>query len=128
MKLSSADDSNSRIIKELERNISLITNESGSVIEEIADIDKQKDNLRAKIAENEETVKAVKVELEAAQAEGSALAEKREDFAKSVTNEKIAYANIEKDIAVYNEKIELLAAEKQSAAVASIEKSQQKSN
>jgi len=127
VKLTSAAENNKRIIRELERNISLITNESGNVIEEIADVDKQKENLRSSIAENEEKARLVKLELEKAQAEGAELTDKRENLANSATDDKIAFANIEKDIVVYNERIELLSREKQSAAVDSIEKSQEKS-
>lgn len=127
VKISSAIENNSRIIRELERSIGLITNESGSVIGEIEDVDRQKDSLRGQIAENEETVRLVKQELEAVSAKGASLAEKKESFSQLATDGKIALANIEKDIAVWSERIEQLSAEKQSAAVESIEKAKEKS-
>ncbi|MBO5370448.1 MAG: chromosome segregation protein SMC, partial [Clostridia bacterium] len=127
VKISSATENNNRIIRELNRNISLITNESGSVLGEIDDVDKQKDTLRTKIADNEETVRTIKAELETVQNEGNVLTKEREEFSNAATDDKIRLANIEKDIAVWRERIELLSAEKQSAAVESIEKAKQKS-
>ncbi len=127
VKISSAIENNSRIIRELERSIGLITNQSGSVIGEIEDVDRQKDSLKGQIAENEETVRLVKQELEDVSAKGASLAEKKESFTQLATDGKIALANIEKDIAVWSERIEQLRAEKQSSAVESIEKAKEKS-
>ncbi|MBQ4527676.1 MAG: chromosome segregation protein SMC [Clostridia bacterium] len=126
VKINSATENNNRIIRELERNISLITNESGSVLGEIDDVEKQKDACRAKIADNEELVREVKKQLEVVQEEGATLTGRREEYSNSATDDKIAFANIEKDIAISKERIETLNAEKQSAAVSSIEKSAEK--
>ncbi len=126
VRLSSLSDNNKRILKELEANIGMITNESGSVISEIADIDKQKEAINAKIVENEETIIGFKAQLDEALSEGEMLLAEKDKFTSSVTDDKIAFANIEKDILVYNEKIELLSKEKQVCAVESIEKSNEK--
>ena len=128
VRLSSASDNNNRILKELQANISLITNESGSVISEIEDIDKQKEEINAKIAENEELNNKLKARLEQTLAEGTMLSDEKEQFANTLTDDKIAFANIEKDILVYNERMELLSKEKQAAAVESIEKSNEKAD
>ena len=112
IKITSDIENNNRIIRELERNISLITTESGSVLGEIEDVDKQKDNLKAKIEDNEEIVRAQKQEQERVQAEGAALTDEREKFLSSVTDDKIAFSGIEKDIELCREKIEMLEGEK----------------
>ena len=112
VRLTSAIDNNARILRELERNISVITNESGSVLGEIEDIDKQKDSLKAKIAENEAKSEAIKKELAGLNERGAELTSQREDFAASATDDKITYANIEKDIEVLYEKIESYKTEK----------------
>ena len=126
VKISSAMENNNRIIRELERNISVITNESGSVLGEIEDVEKQKETFRAKIAQNEQDSSEVKKELEKVQGEGAELAERREHYTTSATDDKINIANIEKDIAVSKERIEALNAEKQSAALGGIEKNSEK--
>ncbi|MBQ4631334.1 MAG: chromosome segregation protein SMC [Clostridia bacterium] len=126
VKISSATENNNRIIRELERNISLITNESGSVLGEIDDVEKQKDACRAKIAENEEASREVKKVLETVQSEGATLTQRREDYTNSATDDKISFANIEKDIAVSKERIETLNSEKQASALGGIEKSSEK--
>jgi len=126
IKINSSIENNNRILRELERNISLITNESGSVLGEIEDVEKQKDACRQKIQENEEAGREIKKELEAVQAEGAGLADRRQKFSDSATEDKINFANIEKDIAVSRERIETLNAEKQSSAMAGIEKGEEK--
>ncbi len=126
VRLDSASANNARILRELETNIGIITTESGSVVSEIADIDKQKESINSKIAENAEKQDGLKLSLDASLEEGVALSKEKDDFANSVTDDKIAYANIEKDILVYNEKIELLSKEKQVSAVESIEKASEK--
>ena len=126
IKVTSAIENNNRIIRELERNINLITTESGSVLGEIEDVDKQKIALKEKIEENENTVRLVKEEQEKVQAEGAKLTEERENYLASVTDDKIAYSGMEKDIELCREKIEMLTSEKQSSAVAGIEKAREK--
>ncbi len=126
VKLASEKLNNERIIRELERNISLITNESGNVLGEIEDVEKQKENLKQNISDNEKTSSLLKTVLEKVNADGEELVSKKENFLNSVTDEKIAFANIEKDISVYTEKIDLLSKEKQTSAVESIEKAQEK--
>ncbi len=112
VRLTSAIDNNSRILRELERNIGVITNESGSVLGEIEDIDHQKDSLKAKISENESKSAEIKKELAALNDKGAKLAEQRENFASSATDDKITFANMQKDIEVLFEKIEGFKSEK----------------
>lgn len=105
VKLSSETSNNDRIISELGRTIDSLTDESGSVLGEIDDIEKQKQAISEHIIACEDKVKALRDVIDKKQAEGADKAEKREAFVASVTDDKIALANLEKDILVLNERI-----------------------
>ena len=105
VRISSEIANNERIISELNRNISTITDESGSVLGEIEDIEKQKEATLASVALMEDDVKDVREKIEEAQLKGSKATEEREEFVKSVTDDRILLANTDKDIDLLNEKI-----------------------
>ncbi len=105
VRISSEFTNNERIISELTRNISTITDESGSVLGEIEDIEKQKEATESSLLLMEEDVKAVREKIEEAQAKGIEATEKREEFVKSVTDDRILLANADKDIDLLNERI-----------------------
>lgn len=106
VKLSSATSNNERIISELKRNISVITDESGSVLGEIEDVEKQKKSLEESILKVEASLKDLRGDIDAHQAEGAERTEEREAFVNSVTDDKISLANMDKDVIVLNERID----------------------
>ncbi len=116
VKLTSEEANNERIITELNRSISTLTNESGSVLGEIDDIEKQKQNISDYIVSTEEKVKALRDIIDKKQSEGADKTERRESFIASVTDDKIALANIEKDILVLNERIVTINQTKENSA------------
>lgn len=107
---------NERIISELNRNISTITDESGTVLGEIEDIEKQKKSVEEYITRMEADVKELRSRVEQKQAEGALETEKRENFVKSVTEDRILLANMDKDIVVLNERIDTINSNKENSA------------
>ena len=105
VKLSASLSNNERIISELKKNISVITDESGSVLGEIEDIEKQKVNIEKNITDLEATVKNVREQIESLQNEGAEKTDEREAFINSVTDDRISLANMDKDVDMLNEKI-----------------------
>ncbi len=96
---------NDRIISELSRNISIITDESGSVLGELEDIEKQKLSLERLIADTEASLGDIRTQIELKQQQGADKADERDAFVTSVTDDRIMYANMDKDIAVLHDKI-----------------------
>ncbi len=116
VRLRSELSANERIISELNRNISIITDESGSVLGELDDIEKQKTALMAHIADTEASLDAVKAEIEEKQQLGAAKAEERDAFVASLTDDRIFCANMDKDIAVLHDKIASISETKANSA------------
>jgi len=106
VRLSSSIANNERIISELNHNIRTITDESGSVLGEIEDVEKQKKNIEENIKQLENSLGDVKSKIQSLQDEGNKLTKEREDFISYVTDDKISFANIDKDVAFLNDKIE----------------------
>lgn len=105
VRLASELSANERVISELSRNISIITDESGSVLGELEDIEKQKLALKASIDDAEASLDGIRKEIEEKQKQGADKADERDSFVTSVTDDRIMYANMDKDIAILHEKI-----------------------
>lgn len=105
VRLASELSANERVISELNRNIGIITDESGSVLGELEDIEKQKLSLESDIAGAEACLGGIRKEIEEKQKQGADKADERDSFVTSVTDDRIMYANMDKDIAVLHEKI-----------------------
>ncbi len=115
VKLASEMSNNERIISELNRNIGTITDESGSVLGEIEDIEKQKLSAQEYILSLESEIKDLRALVDQKQDEGAKETEKREEFVNSVTDDKITLANMDKDIVVLNERIDAINLNKESS-------------
>jgi len=105
VRLSSEIAGNERIIFELTRSIGTITDESGAVLGEIEDIQRQKESTESSLLLMESDVKSVREKIEEVQAKGITATEERDEFVKSVTDDRILLANTDKDIDLLNERI-----------------------
>lgn len=105
VRLASELSANERVISELNRNIGIITDESGSVLGELEDIEKQKLALDADIADAQACLEGIRKAIEEKQKQGADKADERDSFVTSVTDDRIMYANMDKDIAILHEKI-----------------------
>ncbi len=105
VRLKSQIASEKRISDEAQGSITMLTNESGDIINEIADIDKQKGTFKEQITELEEKIRMVREQLNKTELAGAELAETREKLVEGDTQSKIVISSFEKDIAVANEKL-----------------------
>ena len=105
VRLRSQINADERGFNEVTKSIEMLTGESGDIINEIADIDKQKENFKKEIIEKEEQIRSVREVLTKLEDEGAALAEKREQFAAGATEDKITVGAIDKDLEMIAERI-----------------------
>ena len=98
VRLRSQINADERGLSDIKKNIEMLTGESGDIINEIADIDKQKENFKKEIIEREEKIRSVREVLTKLEEEGALLAENREKFASGTTEDKISINAIEKDM------------------------------
>ena len=94
-----------RGLADLTRSIDMLTGESGDIINEIADIDKQKEIFKKEILEKEEKIRLSRELLSKLEQEGAALAEQRENFVSGTTEDKITISAIDKDLEMIAERI-----------------------
>lgn len=97
--------SEKRIADDAANSITMLTNESGDIIKEIADIDTQKENFKKEITQREEQIRKFREQLNDVEQQGATLAEKREHITDENTQIKITISAFEKDISVANEKL-----------------------
>ena len=105
VRLKSQIASEKRIFDEAQNSIKLLTNESGDIAVEIADIDKQKIAFKEQIIQREEKIRIAREQLNKSELKGTELTENREKIVETDTQNKIAISTLEKDIAVANEKL-----------------------
>lgn len=101
-----------RIARELERSISLITNENGDIVKSIADVEVQAKSLNEKIIDNEEKIKDARLMADRFSDEADSLSLKREEMQNSVMSDRIAYNAIDKDIETAHASVYSLSANK----------------
>ncbi len=105
VRLNSQIASEKRISDDALASITMLTNESGEIINEIADIDKQKHSFKEQITEREEKIRIVREMLNKTELDGADLAENRDKIVEADTQNKIVISSFEKDIAVASEKL-----------------------
>lgn len=104
VRLRSQINADERGLNEVVKSIEMLTGESGDIINEIADIDKQKEGFKKEIMEKEEKIRSVRELLNKLEEEGAALAEERENFASGTTEDKITVNAIDKDLEMIAER------------------------
>lgn len=101
--------SDRRVAVDAESDINMLTNESGDIINEIADIEKQKGSFKTDIESREAGIRDIRAKVNEIDEKGIALTEEREAQVAKGTDAKILLGNIEKDIQVANERIAQIA-------------------
>ncbi|MBQ8526007.1 MAG: chromosome segregation protein SMC [Clostridia bacterium] len=104
VRLRSQINSDERGLNEITKSIEMLTGESGDIINEIADIDKQKEGFKKEIMEKEEKIRSVREFLSKLEGEGADLTEQRESFAAGITEDKITVGAIDKDLEMIAER------------------------
>ncbi|MBQ7901109.1 MAG: hypothetical protein IJ365_03985, partial [Clostridia bacterium] len=97
--------SDRRVAADAEADIKMLTNESGDIINEIADIEKQKGTFKEDIGQREDSIRQIRAALTKIDEKGIELSEQREAHVAKGTDDKIMLGNIDKDISVANERI-----------------------
>ena len=87
-----------RGLAEVVRSIDMLTGESGDIINEIADIDKQKENFKQEIIANEEKIRSVREQLDKLEQDTASLSDKRDSLSSTSTEDKITISAIDKDL------------------------------
>lgn len=106
-----------RIIDELTRSISVITNENGDILKSIADVEKQADSFNAKILENEEKIRQSRAAADEFTLMAEEIVSERDSFQESVLTDRISFNTIDKDIEAAHASIYSLSANKNSLAM-----------
>lgn len=98
VKISSEYKNAERIARELERSISLITNENGDIVKSIAEVEVQAKALNEKIVENEDKIKKARQNADSYAGDADEIAKSREELQNSFMADRISYNAIDKDI------------------------------
>ena len=107
VRLSSQIESDTKALSEISRTIDMLTNEGGDVVNEIADIDKQKEVLGKEIIEKEQEIKEIRTLLNAIEQEAEDLMSDREKVVSSHTDIMISYGTMDKDAEMVSQRISL---------------------
>lgn len=107
VRLSSQIESDTKGLSEISRTIDMLTNEGGDVVNEIADIDKQKEVLGKEIAEKENEIKEIRTLLNAKEQEMEDVMSEREKVSSAHTDILISYGTMDKDAEMTKERIAL---------------------
>ncbi len=87
-----------RIIDELSRDISVITNENGDILKSIADVEKETVSIKDKIASNEDTIKVRRESADKLTYEAEQIVLERDGFQESILTDRISLNTVDKDI------------------------------
>lgn len=104
----------SRIIDELKRAISIITNENGDILKSISDVEAESKALTEKIASNESAIKSHRESADKFTYMAEQIAGERDAFQESILSDRISLNTVDKDIEAAHAAIYSMSANKNS--------------
>jgi len=87
-----------RIVDELTRAIDVITNENGELLKSITEVEKEENEIKEKIAANEEAIVSLRKKADTFVYEAEQISMELEKFQDSILSDRIALNTIDKDI------------------------------